>query len=215
MALLETYVSERQKTAAELIDFDRNWSKVFKSNASGQDSNGEVISGPDYVRDQFTKAGRYTAGQAYRYGSSTIVWPPHEEAEADGGAETKRKTQLVVGMRFPSAQVVRYSDAKVFQLLSILRSDRRWRIVVFAGDIQQEKVKSPLEKVAERIDSIVGQFTPEGDDQDSIIESFLVLKTKRTTLELHDIPGCFRPVTGRYHIQSRSVLKLWGRMLGR
>lgn len=198
VALVETYVDERQKTAAELIEFDRYWSNIFKSKSSTQNDDSAAISWADHVRDQFIKSGRYTAGQAYKYGRSIIVWPPATEVVA----ENKGKTQLVVGMRFPSAQVVRYSDAKVFQLLSILRSDCRWRIVVFAGDIQQDPIRRSLERVAGSIESIVTSLTPEGKDLDSIIESLLVLKTKRTELELHQIPEVFKPVTGSYHIRS-------------
>ncbi|ROW02392.1 hypothetical protein VMCG_06096 [Cytospora schulzeri] len=200
--LVETYVSERQRTAAELIDFDRYWSKIFKSKGSGHDGDSDAVSWADHARDQFIKSGRYTAGQAYKYGKSIIVWPPQEDQVSNGVAAGQRKTELVVGMRFPSAQVVRYSDAKGFQLLSILKSDCRWRIVVFAGDIQQKEVKTSLENVAASIESTVRLFTPEGEDQDSIIESLLVLKTKRTELELHQIPEVFKPVTGDYHIRS-------------
>lgn len=209
VALVETYVSERQKTAAELIEFDRGWSKIFKSTGSEQNGDGAVVPWADYVRDQFVRAGRYTAGQAYKYGKSIIVWPPQEEKVTDGVAEGKRETELVVGMRFPSAQVVRYSDAKVFQLLSILQSDRRWRVVVFAGDIQQGEVSRPLGKVAESIWSTIRKFTQEGEDEDSVIEALLVLKTKRTELELHHIPAVFKPVTGNHQIQSESVPKMF------
>lgn len=200
--LVKTYVTERQQTAAELIEFDRNWSKIFKSKDTDQDRNGDA----NYMRDQFVKSGRYMAGQAYRYGKSIITWPPQEERAAAGGAvfDVIEGSKLVVGMRFPSAQIVRYSDAKVFQLLSILTSDRRWRVVVFAGDIQQKEVCKQLETVNSRLMDLTRVFTPRGKDPDSLIEPLLVLKTKRTYVELGHIPEVFKPVTGKYRIQSRS-----------
>lgn len=194
--LVETYVSERQQTAAELIEFDRMWSKIFTSGANG--------TGADYVRDQFVKAGRYTAGQAYKYGKSTIVRPTADLEMTNGAAALENNSQLVVGMRFPSAQVVRYSDAKVHQLLSVLRSDRHWRVVVFAGDIQQQETGYRLDKVASSLESTVRTFTSEDKDVDSVIECLLVLRTKRTEVKSDQIPKAFKPVAGKHKIQSES-----------
>ncbi|KAI3394186.1 hypothetical protein diail_3141 [Diaporthe ilicicola] len=192
--LVKTYVSERQQTAAELIEFDRMWSKIFKSGVNG--------TGADYVRDQFIKAGRYTAGQAYRYNESIIVQPSAESHKTNGKAVHQQKSQLEVGIRFPSAQVVRYSDAKVHQLLSVLRSDRRWRLVVFAGDIQQQETRDRLDQVASSLESTVKAFTSEDRDVDSVFECLLVLRTKRTEVKSDHIPNVFKPVSGKHRIQS-------------
>jgi phenol 2-monooxygenase len=48
-SLLRTYVLERQKTAEDLIDFDRYWSKLFST--AGKD-------GPSITPELFVKAGR-------------------------------------------------------------------------------------------------------------------------------------------------------------
>lgn len=196
--LVKTYVSERQQTAAELIEFDRMWSKIFKSGANG--------TGADYVRDQFVKAGRYTAGQAYKYGESIITWPSGQSKKTNGVAIGHRESQLVVGMRFPSAQVVRYSDGKVHQLLSVLRSDRRWRIVVFAGDIQLQEIRNRLNAVSSSLESTVRAFTRDDRDQDSVIECLLVLKTKRRDIQLDQIGNAFKPIAGHHEIQSKSPI---------
>ncbi|KAI7775526.1 hypothetical protein LA080_006718 [Diaporthe eres] len=192
--LVKTYVCERQQTAAELIEFDRMWSKIFKSGTNG--------TGADYVRDQFVKAGRYTAGQAYRYSKSIITWPSEECQKTKGTTIGHRESQLVVGMRFPSAQVVRYSDGKVHQLLSVLQSDRRWRIVVFAGDIQQSETQERVHQVASTIESTIRTFTSKCGDEDSVIECLLVLKTKRTGIDLGHVQKVFTPITGKHKIQS-------------
>lgn len=54
---------------------------------------------------------------------------------------------LIVGMRFPSAQVVRFCDAKAMQLVRALPADGRWRVVIFAGNLTLEKTWKRLEKV--------------------------------------------------------------------
>lgn len=198
-SLIHTYVPERQKTAAELIEFDRNWSKIFKSNGSGQTSNGDA----SYVKDQFVKAGRYTAGQAYKYDESIIVGPNEKSRETKLAINGEKASQLVVGTRFPSAQVVRCSDAKVFQLLSTLKSDGRWRIIVFDGDIQRDEVKSRLDTVGRAIDLLVRKFTPEGHDLDSFIEPLLVLQTERNLMKLSQLPEIFTPITGKRKLRSK------------
>lgn len=199
--LVGTYVGERRATAAELIEFDRRWSKIFRSDDGGGGEEGEEEGEKkhaSYVRDQFVQAGRYTAGQAYKYGESIIVWP------GTAGGTRGRASKLVVGMRFPSAQVVRFSDARVYQLLSLLRSDGRWRVVVFDGDIQDEKVRSRLNRVGASLEGLVTDFTPDGDDVDSFIEPLLVLKSRRTEVDISQLPEAFKPITGPYKIRSES-----------
>lgn len=196
--LVGTYVGERRATAAELIEFDRRWARIFRSDDGGggveEEKEVEEKKHASYVRDQFVQAGRYTAGQAYRYGESVIVWP---------GDGTREKTsKLVVGMRFPSAQVVRFSDARVYQLLSLLLSDGRWRVVVFDGDIQDEKARSRLNRVSASLEVLVRDFTPNGDDVDSFIEPLLVLKSRRTEVDVSQVPEAFKPITGPYKIRS-------------
>lgn len=51
-------------------------------------------------------------------------------------------------MRFPSAQVVRHCDAKAMQLAKALPADGRWRIVIFAGDIQKSESAERLGRVS-------------------------------------------------------------------
>ena len=129
--LLETYVSEREVAAADLIEFDVHFTRLFSSSYRRDND----IS-PAYFQQQFVRAGRYTAGQATRYGPSVVVRSADSHPRA-----------LTPGMRFPSAQVVRFSDAKAMPLLRVLASDCRWRLVVFAGDILEEKMAARLSKV--------------------------------------------------------------------
>lgn len=148
-SILDTYVSERQKTAANLINFDRFFTNLFSS--SYRQKNG--ITSQDF-KDQFVKAGRYTAGQGVQYEESVFVSPsPSDESLARG---------VVVGMRFPSAQVVRFCDARPMQLVTALPADSRWHIVVFAGDILQKTAASRLAKVRQISKVIKSGLTDRG-----------------------------------------------------
>jgi phenol 2-monooxygenase len=136
--LFRTYNIEREKVAADLIDFDRSFTKLFSMKVDH--TNGAT---PKYFSEQFIKSRQYTAGLTARYDDSIITSAEHSKQEL---AEN-----LKIGMRFPSSQVVRFCDAKEMQFAKALSADGRWRIVVFAGDLNNPvgterlgKVKQPF-----------------------------------------------------------------------
>lgn len=144
-SILATYVLERQKTAAELIDFDRKFTKLFSS--TYREANG--ISADDF-ESAFIEAGRFTAGQATKYPESPLT-----RAEALLNLET---SVLKLGMRFPTAHVVRQSDARSMQLVRAMPADGRWHIVIFGGTICDEPSSARLDKVKELFRTITYSF---------------------------------------------------------
>lgn len=134
--LLQTYVTERERTAVDLIEFDRAFAKLFSS--AYREEHGIT---PEYFAEQFVKAGRYTAGQAVQYSPSVVV------AAAAAAAESTLAEKVTVGMRFPSAQVVRFCDAKAIQLVKGMPADGQWFVVVFAGDLADEETAKRLQVV--------------------------------------------------------------------
>lgn len=133
--LVESYVLERERTATELIEFDRGFTKLFNSKYREENH----VS-PQQVAEQFVKAGRYTAGQAVHYDASTVT--------AVGEHDKEVVSNVTVGMAFPSAQVVRFCDAKAMQLVKGLPANGRWYVVVFAGDVSKPGIAARLEKVS-------------------------------------------------------------------
>jgi phenol 2-monooxygenase (NADPH) len=134
-SLLETYQLERGKTAADLIDFDRYFTKLFSSNKKASDH--KVT--PQEFKDGFVKSGRYTAGLTSQYEDSPLT----RKAEST----EQLSKEVVVGMRMPTAQVVRYCDAKAIQLVKALKADSRWRVIFFAGRIGDGSLVERLRKV--------------------------------------------------------------------
>lgn len=118
-SIINTYVTERQKVAADLIAFDMSFARLFKTDDSAPN--------PEYVSEQFVKAGRYMAGLTARYDDSLIV------NSKNSAGPLVADSNVTPGMRFPSAQVVRFCDAKPMQLVEALVADGRWRLVFFAG----------------------------------------------------------------------------------
>lgn len=129
-SILETYVLERKKVAIDLINFDRYFSTLFKSGAN---------TSPAEFQEGFVKSGKYTAGLTAKYDRSPIT----SAAKAEEGLATN----ITVGMRLPSAQVVRYCDSKPVQLAESVKSDGRWRIIAFAGDITASEQSAKLSAV--------------------------------------------------------------------
>jgi phenol 2-monooxygenase (NADPH) len=145
--LLETYTLERGKVAADLIDFDRNWTKQLAARGQHKGDRSNGTNGTDHEEtnfsDVFIKAAKYTAGLTAKYADSSII--------DAAGSEQNLASEVVVGMRFPSAQVVRFCDAKAMQLAKALKADGRWRLVIFAGDLQVAENKKRLDQVSGRL----------------------------------------------------------------
>ncbi|KAB5533390.1 FAD binding domain-containing protein [Coniochaeta sp. 2T2.1] len=188
-SLLETYVSERESTATELIEFDRYFTQLFSSKYRA--ANGITS---EQFAEGFVKSGRYTAGQAVKYDQSAIISLNPESKTLAANVD--------IGMRLPTAQVVRWSDAKAVQLPKLLPSVGRWYVVIFAGDINDAAAAARLEKTAAGLKAVAEQHTPAGADPDSLIDPVLVLSGKRTSVSQEAIPEFFTPVTGKWKMKS-------------
>ncbi|KAJ4362441.1 hypothetical protein N0V83_010534 [Neocucurbitaria cava] len=182
-SLLNTYVLERSKTAADLIAFDKELAKMFSRKEEY----------PGEFADYFVKSGRYMAGFTAKYQDSEVT--------SLATSTTYIATGITVGMRFPSAQVIRFCDCKAVQLQRVLQSNGRWRVVVFAGDINETTHWRSLNKLADSLEHIAQRFTLEGDDIDSLIEPLLVLRSKFLQTEQGQIPDYFWPVSGKWKIR--------------
>jgi len=104
--ILNTYDLERGKVAANLIDFDRGFAKLFSSKGN---ANGDKSEASRQFSEKFIQAGSYTAGVSASYEDSPIVrgtWSTQSLA-----------SNLKVGMRFQSTQVVRFCDARAMHLV--------------------------------------------------------------------------------------------------
>ncbi len=121
---LHTYSAERQAVARELIDFDREFAKLFSDPPKdAADAGSEGVDLTEFQK-YFVKQGRFTAGTETRYRPSIICGKPTYQHLAKG---------LVIGMRFHSAPVIQLADAKPVQLGHTVKADGRWRVFAFCG----------------------------------------------------------------------------------
>jgi len=97
--------------------------------------------------------------KAVDYGSSVIVAKQGSAAEQGDGTDVAVQnkdlrvtstqalaTNIEVGKRIPSYKVLNQADARPYHLQELLRSNGRWRIITFVGDVrdpgQAVKLKS-------------------------------------------------------------------------
>lgn len=193
--LLRTYSAERQAVAKELIDFDREFAKMFSAPPKeADDADGDGVDPAEFQR-YFVKQGRFTAGTETRYATSIICGGPEHQHLAQG---------LTIGMRFHSAPVIRLADAKPVQLGHAVKADARWRLFAFAGAdnpaIPSSGIASLCRYLAEDPASPVTRYTPDGADIDSVIDCRAVFQQDHRTLDINAMPALLRPRKGRYEL---------------
>jgi phenol 2-monooxygenase len=190
-ALLHTYSEERQTVAKELIDFDREFSKLFSAHRAKPGDPERDGPNPEVFQQYFTAQGRFTAGVATRYAPSLITAEAMFQHLAEG---------FPIGMRFHSAPVVRLADAKPLHLGHVVRADGAWRIYIFAdqndptgGDSRARELCRFLESDA----SPINRFTPAGADPDSVIDVRAIFQQKHLDLAVDKMPSVLLPRKGK------------------
>lgn len=108
-------------------------------------------------------------------------------------------TKIDIGKRMPSFKVLNHSDARPWHLQELLKSNGRWRVIVFAGQLTETQNMQRMQKLGKRLsgpDSFIRRYTPPGQSIDNIIEVLTVHAGPRTGIELLDLPEAFRPHHG-------------------
>jgi 2-polyprenyl-6-methoxyphenol hydroxylase-like FAD-dependent oxidoreductase len=193
--LLDTYSAERHAIAKELIDFDRDFARMFSARPKEADDDAEGIDPAEFQR-YFVKQGRFTAGTATRYRPSAICAEPTHQRLAEG---------LPIGMRFHSAPVVRLADAKPLQLGHVVKADGRWRLFAFAGAEDPAAAGSTIRALCDFLSespaSPIRRYTASGEDIDSVIDVRAVFQNDHRTLALDALPPLLLPAKGRYGLR--------------
>lgn len=190
--LLHTYSAERQAVAQELIDFDREFSRLFSASATKPDEAGPESVDPDEFQRYFIAQGRFTAGVATRYGASMITAEPEFQHLADG---------FQIGTRFHSARVIRVADAKPLHLGHVHRADGAWRIYVFANRDDPTLASSRTHALCRFLESDaspINRFTPAGGEPDSVIDVRAIFQQSHQELAVDRMPAVLLPRKGKF-----------------
>ena len=188
--LLHSYSAERQPAAQELIDFDREWAKMFsdrpKQGTEGVDGSQGVD--PKEFQKYFERHGRFTAGMGTHYKPSMICGEATHQPLATG---------FVIGTRLHSAPVLRITDAKPVQLGHAGKADGRWRLYAFAGadDADLRALCAFLEQAPE---SPLRRYTRAGQDIDAVFDVRAIFQQGHRELAFETLPSLLRPRKGRH-----------------
>lgn len=191
--LLGTYSAERQAVARELIDFDREFARMFSAAPKrAGDAEGDGVDPAEFQR-YFARQGRFTAGTATQYGPSLIVGDARHQALASG---------FVIGTRFHSAPVLRLADARPMELGHVVAADGRWRMFIFAGagalPEDNAAVWSLCAYLLDSPESPIRLYTPAGSDVDSVFDVRIVLQDVPPEMTAAAMPALALPQKGKY-----------------
>jgi phenol 2-monooxygenase len=187
--ILHSYSAERQAVAQDLIDFDREWSRIMSEPPEA----GENVTGqtPRFQR-HFIEHGRYTAGMSVRYQASRLIGTDRWRSLATG---------FGIGTRFHSAPVIRLADAKPVQLGHVIEADARWRLFAFCPDEDPSLPDAAVAGLCRFLDenpgSPVRRFTPAGQDIDAVFDVRAIFQQATRDLALEKLPPFLKPRKGR------------------
>lgn len=159
-------------------------------------------------KDAFEKGNMFASGIAVDYGKSVIVAKEGSaKDQGDGtevmgsegeGARSKQElaANIKLGMRMPSYKVLNQSDARPWHLQELLKSNGRWRLVVFAGDVLNTAQSKRLQHLGSQLagpSSFLRRFTPASKPIDSLIECLVIHSSPRKEVDVFEFPLIFRP----------------------
>jgi phenol 2-monooxygenase (NADPH) len=197
--ILSTYQSERRKIARELIAFDHEFSRLFSGRPAKDVMDEAGISMHDF-KDTFAKRNLFATSVAVDYGVSFLVAREgNTEEQGDGrnvrGSRVVGKENLTsnvkIGMRMPNYKVQNWSNARPWEFQKLLKSDGRWRIMVFAGDVSVVSQIERIRKLGQELAApkgLIKHFTSKGKEFDGLIKVLTIHAAPRVKTELFDFP---------------------------
>ncbi len=195
-ALLDTYTAERQVVAQELIDFDREWAKMFSDRPKEGAGGGSGGVDPKEFQQYFERHGRFTAGMGTHYRPSVICGDATHQHLAAG---------FVIGTRFHSAPVVRITDARPLHLGHAGKADGRWRLYAFGGandHVDAEVgVRALCRFLEESPKSPVRRCTRAGQDSDAVFDLRAIFQQGHRELAIESMPALLLPRKGRHGLR--------------
>jgi len=194
--LLHTYSEERQVVAKQLIDFDREWAKMFSDRPKQAEAEGSPGVDPREFQKYFQQHGRFTAGVGTHYRPSTICGEATHQRLAAG---------FVIGTRFHSAPVLRVSDARPIHLGHAGKADGRWRLYAFAGAKGSADLAVGVGALCGFLEnspsSPVRKYTRQGQDLDAVFDLRAIFQEHHGDIALESLPELLLPRKGRYGLR--------------
>lgn len=151
---LQTYEPERRKVAQDLIELDRQLAATF----SGEPTMAELQA--LYQRNMI-----FISGYGVHYAPSSLTASYEGSQQPLPGSLPVRRSDpskhakgVEPGKLMPSGPLIIHSVSHPVQLQQSLKSDGRWRLLVFAGDITTHSAFDRLHKLGRQLEPIVQRY---------------------------------------------------------
>lgn len=192
--LLQTYSSERRKVALQLIEADRQLSKLVATRPTSDNDAPEAKTNTVDIQKFMARQNGFVAGTSIEYNSSYICTGAENQNLASG---------FKIGQRFHSAEAIRVADGGRQHLGHLNKADGRWRIFIFGnkqnpGESSSESYKL-VEFIANSESSPVRKYTPDAADIDSVIDIYTVFQQQDLSIE--NMPDFLWPAKGKFGLR--------------
>ena len=189
--LLQTYSPERRKVAQQLIEADKQLSKLVATSPTAKQGEQQIKTDITDIEKFMARQNGFVAGTAIEYYPSYICTGQENQTLATG---------FNIGQRFHSAEAIRVSDGRCQHLGHLNKADGRWRLFIFGSHQNPTDSTSDsaqlIHFLAKSESSPVIKYTPEGTDIDSVIDVYGVFQQRDLAIE--EIPGFLWPAKGKY-----------------
>ncbi|BBB25691.1 FAD-dependent monooxygenase [Amphritea japonica] len=192
--LLSTYGTERRKVAQQLIDADRELSKLVATRPNAGDNSEQAKVDTAKIEAFMQRQSGFVSGTSIEYYPSYICTGQDNQQLASG---------FKIGQRFHSAEATRVADGRSQHLGHLVKADGRWRIFLF-GDTQAPTDPSSaayqfIDFLANDESSPVQKYTPKGSDIDSVFDTYAVFQQQ--DLSMHGLQDYLWPAKGKYGLR--------------
>jgi hypothetical protein len=165
--------------------FHSKFSKLFSGKPAAEN---DVDDGVDLkeFKDVFAQGNVFAAGMSIDYADSIV--------SAKVASKQELATKLPVGERFFGAQVVNQASATADMLTTRIPFTGAFHLLVFAGDVAEEKAKARLQRLADYLDgpdSVVTKYTPSNLSRSAVID----VVTIRSSPSPHSFLSLFSRLT--------------------
>ena len=206
-SILRTYEPERRTFAQELIAFDRRLSTLF-SGRPAKDAVDETGISMQEFEGYFVKQKLFAAGFAVDYEANMLNARPinvlnellNKESGSNASPDIKRvygkqhlARHIPLGQRFPSFKVVNHSDARSWHFGEWFKSDGRFRIVIFAGDVSKPQQMKRVHDFAGKINSPKSILRRCRKGIHAWVDILTIHCAPRDQVELLDLPEVLHP----------------------
>lgn len=192
--LLQTYSTERRKVAFQLINADKELSRLVATRPTSDDVSPEAKTNTADIEKFMARQNGFVAGTAIEYYPSYI---------STGQENQQLATGFKIGQRFHSAQAIRVSDGDRQHLGHLNKADGRWRIFVFGNKQNPTEASSDSYKLIEFLansdTSPVQKYTPAGTDVDSVFDVYGVFQQQDLAIE--NMQDYLWPAKGKYGLR--------------